>query len=127
MYLSALVGAAGGRAPDARAVDDHRFRHGRRDGRDHRPHRDRGLAVLCHGAVAIFTSVAVHRLVSLMRFNAALGKLADHRVRVLVADGELRTREPRRCGLTDNDIFSQLGQRGVFSLSEVRYVLPREM
>lgn len=75
------------------------------------------------GAVALVTLVAVHRAASLLRFNSLLGKLADHRVRVLVANGELRRKELRRCGLTDNDLFAQLRQRGVFDLGEVRYVL----
>ena len=75
------------------------------------------------GAVALVTLVAVHRAASLLRFNSILGKVADHRVRVLIADGEVRTRELRRCGLTDNDLFAQLRQRGVYSLGDVRYVL----
>ena len=75
------------------------------------------------GAVALVTLVAVHRAASLLRFNSLLGKLADHRVRVLVADGQLRSRELRRCGLTDNDLYAQLRQRGIFSLDGVRYVL----
>ncbi|HET9077868.1 MAG TPA: YetF domain-containing protein [Acidimicrobiales bacterium] len=75
------------------------------------------------GAVALVTLIAVHRAASLLRFNPLLGKLADHRVRVLVEHGRLRTRELRRCGLTDNDLFSHLRQRGVFSLDGIRYVL----
>lgn len=75
------------------------------------------------GAVALVALVVVHRAASLMRFNPVLGKLADHRVRVLVARGELRRRELRRCGLTDNDLYSHLRQKGIFSLDGLRYVL----
>ena len=75
------------------------------------------------GAVALVTLVAIHRAASLLRFNPLLGKLADHRVRVLVAHGELRRRELRRCGLTDNDLFAELRQHGVFALDGIRYVL----
>jgi uncharacterized membrane protein YcaP (DUF421 family) len=75
------------------------------------------------GAVAMVTLVAVHRLASLLRFNPLLGKLADHRVRVLVEHGRLRPRELRRCGLTDNDLYTQLRGKGIFSLEEIRYVL----
>lgn len=75
------------------------------------------------GTAALATLIACHRVASLLRFHPLLGKLIDHRVRVLVADGRLRTRELRRCGLTDNDIYTQLRQRGVFSLEEVRYLL----
>ena len=84
-----------------------------------------GLGEVAAKAVLMYVTalVAIHRLASLLRFNALLGKLVDHRVRVLVVDAELRTRELRRCGLTDNDLFTQLRQRGVFSLSDVRYVL----
>lgn len=75
------------------------------------------------GAVALVTLVAVHRLASLLRFRPVLGKLFDHRVRVLVVDGKVRTEELRRCGLTDNDLASQLRQRGIFDYSGLRLVL----
>jgi uncharacterized membrane protein YcaP (DUF421 family) len=75
------------------------------------------------GAVALVTLVVLHRVASLMRFQPLLGKLVDHRLRVLVADGRLRRRELRRCGLTDNDLFMQLRQQGIFSLEQARYVL----
>lgn len=75
------------------------------------------------GAVAVVTLVVVHRLASGARFSELANKLMDHRVRVLVADGQVRSRELRRCGLTDNDLFAQLRQRGVFDLAGVRYVL----
>ena len=75
------------------------------------------------GAVAIVTLIVAHRVVSVLRFNRFLGKLADHRVRVLVEGGQVRRRELRRCGLTDDDLFAQLRQKGVFSLDDIRYVL----
>src|SRR3954453_23177717 len=75
------------------------------------------------GAVALLTLVAVHRLASVLRFNPLFNKLADHRVRVLVIHGNVRHDELRRCGLTDNDLYAQMRQRGVFSLQGVRYVL----
>lgn len=75
------------------------------------------------GAGALLTLVVVHRLASRLRFNPLLGKLVDHRVRVLVAYGELRRSELRRCGLTDEDLSRELRQRGVFALEDVRYVL----
>jgi len=75
------------------------------------------------GAVALFTLIVVHRLASLLRFRPLLGKLADHRVRVLVAHGRLRRDQLRLCGLTDNDLYAQLRQRGIFDLTQVRYVL----
>lgn len=75
------------------------------------------------GAVALLTLVAIHRAASLLRFSPLLGKLVDHRVRVLVAHGEVRRQELRKCGLTDNDLFAHLRQKGVLSLDGVRYVL----
>ncbi len=75
------------------------------------------------GGVALVTVVSAHRVASLLRFNPLLGKLADHRIRVLVADGRLRRGQLRLCGLTDNDVYAELRQRGVFDLADVRYVL----
>jgi uncharacterized membrane protein YcaP (DUF421 family) len=48
------------------------------------------------GAVALGTLVAVHRVASLLRFRPLLGKLVDHRVRVLVDHGRIRRGELRR-------------------------------
>lgn len=75
------------------------------------------------GAVAVCTLVAIHRIASLLRLRPLLGKLFDHRVRVLVVDGQIRPRELRKCALTDVDLFTQLRQRGVFTIEDVRYVL----
>jgi uncharacterized membrane protein YcaP (DUF421 family) len=75
------------------------------------------------GAVALVVLVVVHRLASLLRLRPVFTRLMDHRVRVLYADGRLRTRELHRCGLTENDLYAHLRQRGVFSLDELRFVL----
>ncbi len=75
------------------------------------------------GATALLTIIVAHRLASLLRFRPVLGKLTDHRVRVLLADGELRRGQLWRCGLTDNDLYAELRQRGVFGLGQVQYVL----
>ncbi len=82
--------------------------------------KDQSYAV---GAVALVTIVAVHRLASLLRFSPLLNKLQDHRIRVLVLNGELRRGQLRLCGLTDNDLFAELRLRGVFDLRELQYVL----
>jgi len=60
------------------------------------------------------------RLVSVPRFNRRFAALVDHRVRLLVRDGRLCQRELHRCGLTDDDLFAQLRQRGVTSLESVK-------
>ena len=75
------------------------------------------------GAVALVAIVVAHRAASLLRFNPVLGKLSDHRVRVLVAAGRVRDAELRRCGLTHNDLYAALRQRSVFDLADVRLVL----
>lgn len=75
------------------------------------------------GAVALVSLIVVHRLASVARFRPSLRRLIDHRVRVLVVDGQIRRRQLRVCGLTDDDVLAEMRQRGVFDLSAVRYVL----
>lgn len=75
------------------------------------------------GAVALAVLVAMHRVASLLRFKPVFRRLMDHRVRVLVAHGTPARDQLRACGLTDDDLLAQLRQRGVFDLSEVRFVL----
>lgn len=75
------------------------------------------------GGVALLTLIVVHRLASLLRFNAVFSKLVEHRVRVLVEHGRVQRGQLRRCGLTENDLFAQLRQRGALRLDGIRYVL----
>lgn len=75
------------------------------------------------GAVALLVLLVLHRLVSFARLNRWFAVLVDHRVRLLVCDGELRRRELRRCGLTEQDLSVHLRQRGVLTLANVKYVL----
>lgn len=75
------------------------------------------------GAVALVAILAAHRLASVARFSRLLTKLFDHRIRLLVVDGRLRRRQLRWCGLTDNDLYAELRQRGCTSLRDVKYVL----
>lgn len=75
------------------------------------------------GAAALLTFICAHWLVSFARFHPWLAKVVDHRVRVLVHDGTMCTRQLRMCGLTENDLLSHLRQRGYYSLADLRYVL----
>jgi uncharacterized membrane protein YcaP (DUF421 family) len=75
------------------------------------------------GAVALLTILAAHTLAMLSRYHNLVAKLVDHRVRVLVDHGVLRTRELRLCGITENDLLAKLRERGVREISELRYVL----
>lgn len=75
------------------------------------------------GAVAIIVLVVVHRVVSLLRFTEVGGKLVDHRVRVLVDNGQVRRDELRPCGITEHDLYAHLRQQGYFSLGDIKYVL----
>ena len=75
------------------------------------------------GAVALVTLLIAHSVVMFARYHRGIAKLVDHRVRVLVEHGHLRTDQLRICGLTENDVLSKLRQQGVRSLDELRYVL----
>lgn len=75
------------------------------------------------GAAALLTILAAHWLVTFARYSPLLAKGVDHRVRVLVDHGQLRRDQMLLCGVTNNDLLSQLRQRGVGSVSELRYVL----
>jgi uncharacterized membrane protein YcaP (DUF421 family) len=75
------------------------------------------------GAVALVTLLGAHALVTVARGNRWLAKAVDHRVRVLVQHGQLRHRQLRICGLTENDVLAKLRQLGVRDLAELRYVL----
>lgn len=75
------------------------------------------------GVVALVAILAAHTVVTLGRFSPLVAKLTDHRVRVLVAHGEVRRRQLRICGLTENDLFAHLRQQGVYDVAALRYVL----
>ena len=75
------------------------------------------------GAVALATMLAAHALATYGRYSRFFVKLVDHRVRVLVAHGRLRRSQMLICGITENDLNSQLRQHGIGQLTELRYVL----
>lgn len=75
------------------------------------------------GAVALLSLIAMHRVASVARFTQLFNKLVDHRIRLLVVDGQLRRGQLRWCGLTDNDLYAELRQRGITTLAGIRYVL----
>jgi uncharacterized membrane protein YcaP (DUF421 family) len=75
------------------------------------------------GAVAVVALVVVHRIISALRFTRAAAKLVDHRVRVLVVDGDVRHSELRKCAITENDLYAHLRQQGYFNLDGIKYVL----
>ncbi len=75
------------------------------------------------GVVALLTILAAHTVVAFGRYLPAVTKLTDHRVRVLVQDGQVRDRQLRVCGITEADLIAQLRQQGVGDLGDLRYVL----
>lgn len=75
------------------------------------------------GATALLSLLIAHTIVTYLRFFPWVSTLTDHRVRVLVAHGELRQREMRRSGLTESDLLGHLRLDGVGDLAQVRYVL----
>lgn len=81
---------------------------------------DQSFAV---GAVALLAVLAAHRAATAARYHPLFAKLVDHRVRVLVDHGHLRTDQLRRCGLTESEVLARLRQQGVGNLAEVRYAL----
>jgi uncharacterized membrane protein YcaP (DUF421 family) len=78
---------------------------------------------LAVGVAALVAIVAVHRVASLGRFTRVVSALVDHPVRVLVADGQVRRRQLRLTGLTDDDLYAALRQRGIFDVDGLSYVL----
>ena len=81
-----------------------------------------GQSVLV-GATALVSFLAAHALVNLGRGNRWLAKAVDHRVRILVDHGRLRSDQLRICGLTENDVLAKLRELGIRELDELRYVL----
>ena len=75
------------------------------------------------GFVALATLVATHALVIQARRLRWVRNLTEHKLRVLVVQGEFRDEELRRCGLTKDDVREQMRMQGVRDLAEVRYVL----
>lgn len=75
------------------------------------------------GAVALVAIIVAHQLISILRFRPLLARATDHRVGILIEQGELQHSQMRRAGLTEKDIFTELRLRGVFDLTEVRYLL----
>jgi uncharacterized membrane protein YcaP (DUF421 family) len=75
------------------------------------------------GAVALVTFLLAHALVTIGRNNRWFSRAVDHRVRVLVDQGQLRRDQLRICGLTEGDVLAKLRELGVSELAELRYVL----
>jgi uncharacterized membrane protein YcaP (DUF421 family) len=74
-------------------------------------------------AVALMVLIVLHRLVSLVRYHPLGARLTDHRVRVLVVRGRIRTRQLWIAGLTEQDLRAALRQHGIQDMAQVRYVL----
>lgn len=75
------------------------------------------------GAVALTTLLATHWVVTMGRYQRWFAKAVDHRVRVVVDDGEVQRRQLRLCGLTENDLLSKLREKGVGNVRDLRFVL----
>jgi uncharacterized membrane protein YcaP (DUF421 family) len=71
------------------------------------------------GAVALATLIAVHRLLSWLRFLPGMRRITDPAPRVLVLNGTLQRRALFRCGITASDVEAALRERGFHDLSEV--------
>jgi uncharacterized membrane protein YcaP (DUF421 family) len=75
------------------------------------------------GDAALVTLIAAHQLASRLRLNPVLSALLEHRVRVLIEHGRVHHQQLHYCGLTENDLFAQLRQKGILHLKGIRYVL----
>ncbi|MGW1682645.1 DUF421 domain-containing protein [Saccharopolyspora sp. NPDC002376] len=75
------------------------------------------------GAAALFALIAVHQLIGYARFWSIGQRLTDHRIRLLVVDGDVQVKELRACGLTMADLRAALRQQGVRDLAEVRHLI----
>ncbi|MFF3671766.1 DUF421 domain-containing protein [Microtetraspora malaysiensis] len=75
------------------------------------------------GAAALLTVIAVHAAITQLRLRYPFPHWFDHAPRVLVTEGKIHPRQLRRSGLTEGDLHTILRQRGVMSLSSVRYVI----
>jgi len=77
-------------------------------------------------AVALVTFLVAHRVVAVLRRHSRVVRLIDHPPRVLVAGGELQSRELARAGLTAADVYALLREKGVGDLRQVGYLLYEE-
>lgn len=75
------------------------------------------------GAVALLVLLGEHQILSRTRFHPLLRRFTEHRLRILIRDGQLQSAQLRWCGLTRSDIESALRERGVYGLHEVRFLL----
>jgi uncharacterized membrane protein YcaP (DUF421 family) len=75
------------------------------------------------GAATLATVLAAHRIVSRLRQFPPVARMFDHPPRVLVSRGQVIEAELRRAGLTRDDLFGLLRQRGVLELKDVHLVI----
>ncbi|HTJ36093.1 MAG TPA: YetF domain-containing protein [Dactylosporangium sp.] len=75
------------------------------------------------GAATLVTILVAHQLTSRLRFRPLFARLIDHPPRLLVADGQVLEAELRHCGLTRQDLYGMLRERGVADLAVVRYAV----
>lgn len=75
------------------------------------------------GAVALVTLLVAHRLVSVLRRRGVLNGIVDQPPRVLIERGRLRDEALGRAGLTRQDAFALLRERGIARLEDVDYLL----
>ncbi|WP_219416410.1 DUF421 domain-containing protein [Pseudonocardia nigra] len=75
------------------------------------------------GAVTLVVVLIAHAITARLRHFRPVSALIDHEPRLLVAHGELLQQQVRRSGLTRADIEGLLRERGIGSISQVRYVI----
>ncbi len=75
------------------------------------------------GAVTLVVILAVHSLLNRARRWRPVSSVLDHPPRLLVARGRLVEANLRRCGLTRDDVYALVRERGVLDLNQVEYLV----
>lgn len=75
------------------------------------------------GLVTLVTVLAAHAVLARARRRPLVARFLDHPPRLLVSDGRVLDDALRACGLTVADLHAQLREKGVYDLSDVRYVI----
>ncbi len=75
------------------------------------------------GATALLVLFVMHQILSRARYYRSLRRFTEHRIRILIRDGQMLPGQLRWCGLTRSDVEAALREHGVSDLSEVRVLL----
>lgn len=75
------------------------------------------------GLVALVTLLVAHTIVTYARLHGGVARLIDHRVRVLVEHGRIRSSQLRLAGVTEAELMAKLREKGYGDLRSLRFVI----